>query len=186
MYRTTHNVTYHGILCRLLKPYRIPFGHVMSYPSNRKPEHTTGESVRAAHSVAARQNGAGRNADRAIRPEDRRSSYPIPPGIEDTSSERLSRSTNKRNLCKSNAGTKSAVDERFIRGLSAAREALFVSGCRPEDRRLFISVNPFSYNACSGMIFYLSSPKPGHTTCGSCRCVRRDGRIEVAPTDLFA
>ena len=32
-------------------------------------------------------------------------------------------------LCKPNAGTKSAVDPRFIRGLSPGREALFLPGC---------------------------------------------------------
>ena len=46
-------------------------------------------------------------------------------------------------LCKPNAGTKSPVDEQFIRGLTAGREAVFVPGCRPVDRRLFVSVNPF-------------------------------------------
>ena len=36
-----------------------------------------------------------------------------------------------------------AVYPRFIRGLSAGWEALFVPGCRPVERRLFVSINPF-------------------------------------------
>ena len=36
-----------------------------------------------------------------------------------------------------------AVHPRFISGLSAGREALFRAGCRPVERRLFVSVNPF-------------------------------------------
>ena len=37
----------------------------------------------------------------------------------------------------------SPVYHRFITGLSAGQEALFVPGCRPVERRLFVSVNPF-------------------------------------------
>ena len=44
-------------------------------------------------------------------------------------------------LCKPNAGTKSAVDNRFIRGLSTRREALFDPGCPLVDRRLVLSAN---------------------------------------------
>ena len=58
--------------------------------------------------------------------------------------------------CTPNAVTKSSVDNRFIRGLSAGREALFVR-CRPVERRIFVSVNPFyaiireyCYRHCSG------------------------------------
>ena len=36
-----------------------------------------------------------------------------------------------------------AVYLRFIRGWSAGRKALFVPGCWPVYRRLFVSVNPF-------------------------------------------
>ena len=50
-------------------------------------------------------------------------------GIEETTLERLSRSTTSEILCKPNAGTKSAVDSRFMRGLSPGREALFFPGC---------------------------------------------------------
>ena len=35
------------------------------------------------------------------------------------------------------------VHHRFITGLSPGREALFLPGCWPVDRRLFVSVNPF-------------------------------------------
>ena len=34
-------------------------------------------------------------------------------------------------------------NDRLTRGLSAGREALFDPGCRPVERRLFVSVNPF-------------------------------------------
>ena len=40
-----------------------------------------------------------------------------PQGIEETSPERLSRSTTNKILCKASAGTKSAVDKRFVSGL---------------------------------------------------------------------
>ena len=46
-------------------------------------------------------------------------------------------------LCKPNAGTKSAVDKRFVSGLSPGRDALFVPRCTLVDRRLFVFVNPF-------------------------------------------
>ena len=49
--------------------------------------------------------------------------------------------------CKACSGTdretKSAVDPRVIRDLSPGRKALFVLGCLPVYRRLFVSVNPF-------------------------------------------
>ena len=44
---------------------------------------------------------------------------------------------------KTDRGTKPAVDNRLITDLSPVREALFVPGCRPVERRLFVSVNPF-------------------------------------------
>ena len=53
--------------------------------SNPKPGHTTGASGRGAQWGGGA--GPGRDADRTVRPQD----------IEDTSLERLSRSTNKRN-----------------------------------------------------------------------------------------
>ena len=94
---------------------------------------------------------------------------------------------------KTDGGTKPAVDPRFIRGLSPGRKALFVPGCRPVERRLFVSVNPFyarhvqessglflaPKRLCQGvfesqrifgnqqLLSYLSSPKPGHITGGS-------------------
>ena len=49
-----------------------------------------------AHGGAAGRGRAGQDADRTVRPGDNRPSYPQ--GVEDTCSERLSRSTNKRNL----------------------------------------------------------------------------------------
>ena len=48
--------------------------------------------------------------------------------------------------CKPNVGTKSTVDERFIRGLSTGRETPFVPDCFPVDRRFFVVVNPFHAN----------------------------------------
>ena len=90
-------------------------------------------------------------------------------------------------------------NHRFIRGLSAGREALFLPGCRPVERRLFVSVNRFHARhvrerGCSmgvagegreqpipidkflGGTHNLSNPKPGHTTGGSGRGARRSGR----------
>ena len=42
-----------------------------------------------------------------------------------------------------NGGTQRPLDERLIRSLNAGREALFVLGSRPVDRRLVVSVNSF-------------------------------------------
>ena len=74
----------------------------------------------------------------------RRQGPPVPPKA--SNSRRLDVSPEARTseiLCKPNAGTKSPVDDRFIRCLSPRREALFLSGCWPVDRRLFVSVNLF-------------------------------------------
>ena len=35
------------------------------------------------------------------------------------------------------------VDQQLTSGLSAGREARFVPGCRPAERRLFVPLNPF-------------------------------------------
>ena len=40
---------------------------------------------------------------------------------------------------------------RLTRGLSAGPRTLFVPGCRPVDRRLFVSCKPFSCTACPGI-----------------------------------
>ena len=64
-------------------------------------------------------------------------------GIDETSLQLLSRSTNKRKPMLTDGKTKSTVDPRFINGLSAEQEALFVPGCRPVERRIFVSVNAF-------------------------------------------
>ena len=55
-------------------------------------------------------------------------------------------------------------------GLSAGREALFVPGCRPVERRVF-SKNEYAELYIKDM----PSPKPGHTTGGSRRGARRGG-----------
>ena len=40
-------------------------------------------------------------------------------------------------------GTISAVDDRFISGLSPRQKARFVPGCRTMEKRVFVFVNPF-------------------------------------------
>ena len=62
---------------------------------------------------------------------------------QEMSLQRVSRSTNKRNSMLTDGETKSPVDLRYITGLSAGREALFVSGRRPVERSLLVSGNPF-------------------------------------------
>ena len=62
--------------------------------SNPKPVHTTGGSSRG-DGGAARRDRAGWGADRTARPEDKRPR--TAQSLEDTSPERLPRSTNKQN-----------------------------------------------------------------------------------------
>ena len=62
-------------------------------------------------------------------------------------------------------GTKHAVDMRFITGLSSRREALFVPGRRPVERRLFVFVNPFH----AGHV----QEKPGQTKGASSRAAHQ-------------
>ena len=50
------------------------------------------------------------------------------------------------------ARTQRPVDKRLITGLSAGREALFVPGCGPVDRRLSCVCKPFSCKACPGIL----------------------------------
>ena len=63
--------------------------------------------------------------------------------IEDTSLQRFSRNTNKRNSMYTDGKTKPTVDHRFISGLSAGPEAFFVPCCRTVEHHLFVFGNPF-------------------------------------------
>ena len=106
---------------------------------NPKPGHTTGGSGRSARrsgravsgKIGCQQNYSPRGKKFTIFEE-----------IAETSPLRLSRSTNKRNSMLTDGGTKSAVDQRFISGLSPGRKARFVPGCRKVGRRFYASVNP--------------------------------------------
>ena len=66
---------------------------------------------------------------------------PSCPRVEDNCLECVLGSTNKRNLMQIDEVQKTAVDYRLMTDLSAGRRLLFVSGCRPVYRRLFVSVN---------------------------------------------
>ena len=88
-----------------------------------------------AHGGAAGRGRAGRDADRTVRPGNKRPSYPprhrrrllnVPPKAR----------TNKI-LCKPSAGTKSAVEKRFIRGLSAVYH-------RDEKRSSFLAADQWT------------------------------------------
>ena len=69
-------------------------------------------------------------------------------------------------------------NQRLIRRLPPGREALFVPGCLPVYRILFVSVNPVHARHVreTGSQSNLSNPKPGHTTGGSGRGARRSGQ----------
>ena len=116
--------------------------------SNPKPEHTTG----ASHQGARRDGGVGSSKIKCqhnYSPKKQRSTVTsqasktrrlkVPP--EAKTSEFLRKPTKEQNQRLTRG--RRPVHPRFIRGLSARREALFVSGCRPLERRLFVSVNPF-------------------------------------------
>ena len=93
--------------------------------------------------TAGRRGGAGQNGTPTEQFAQKTSVARTLQGIEYTSSERFSRSTNKRNPMLTDGGTQRAVDERLISGLSAGQEALFVPGCWPVDRHIFVFVNLF-------------------------------------------
>ena len=67
-------------------------------------------------------------------------------------------------------------NERLTRGLAAGRRPLFVPGCWPVDRRLFVSVNFFHARHVRKK---LSNPKPGHITGGARQgsARRSDGEV---------
>ena len=60
-----------------------------------------------------------------------------------TSSQKHEQAKSYVNRWRNKARGRQPFHPRFITGLSAKREALFVAGCRPVKRRLFIFVNPF-------------------------------------------
>ena len=109
--------------------------------SNPKPGHATGGSGRGAQRGG--RVGPGRTGRRQNSTPRRQASL-VPPKASKKPCLNVSpEARTSETLCKPNVGTKSAVDDRFIRGLSPGREGLFVPGCRPVDRRLFVFVNPF-------------------------------------------
>ena len=88
--------------------------------------------------------------------------------IENTSLECFPRNTNKQNPMQTDGGTKPAIDNWFITGLSAVNprfipglspgwEALFLPGSWPVFRRLFVSVNPFHARHFRENVVLLSS-----------------------------
>ena len=109
--------------------------------SSPKPGHTTSGSGRGARRIGGA--GPGRTGRRQNSSPRRQESL-VPPKASKTGLLNVSpEARTSEILCKPNAGTKSPVDKRFVSGLTAGREALFVPGCRPVDRRFFASVNPF-------------------------------------------
>ena len=109
--------------------------------SNPKPGHTTGGSGRDTRRGGGA--GPGRTGRRQNSTPRRQASF-VPPKASKTRLLNVSPGARtSKILCEPNAGTKSAFDKRFVSGLSPGREALFVPGCRPVDRRLFVFVNPF-------------------------------------------
>ena len=101
--------------------------HEMVNLSNPKHGHITGESGRGA------RRGGGAGSGRTGCQQNcspRRQESLVPSKVSKT--RRLNVSPEARtseNLCKPNAGTKSAFDNRFVSGLSAGGKALFVPGC---------------------------------------------------------
>ena len=88
--------------------------------------------------TAGRRGGAGQDADRTVRPGDKRPAYP--PRHRKTNVLNVSpEARTSEILCK----PMEEHNDRLTSGLSAGREALFIPGCSPVDRCLFVSVNPF-------------------------------------------
>ena len=77
-------------------------------------------------------------------------------------------------------GRKPAVDPRLITGLTAGRKALFVPGCRPVERRFFVSVN-------LSPAMHVRKTRTYHGRVGSGRPAERPGGVgqDFVPTKLF-
>ena len=112
--------------------------------SNPKPGHTTGGSGRSARRSG--RAGSGKiGCQQNYSPRKQKSTVPS----KASKKRRFNVSPEARTseiLCKPTEEQNQRLTRglyRFISGLSAGREALFVPGCRPVERRLFVSVNPF-------------------------------------------
>ena len=120
---------------------------IHTHLSSPKPGHTTGGSGRGA-----RRGGgvgwAGRDADRTVRPGDRRPSYPPRHRrhVSWTSPQKHEQPKSYVNRWGNTATGWQAVDKRFIRGTkSALCSWLLTSGPTP-----FCLCKPFSCKACPG------------------------------------
>ena len=105
--------------------------------SNPKPGHTTGGSGRSAWRSG--RAGSGKiGCQQNYLPRKKKSTVP-------------SKASKKRRLNVSPEARTSEIlckpteeqNQRLTTGLAAGRGARFVPGCRPVERRLFVSVNPF-------------------------------------------
>ena len=116
--------------------------------SNPKPGHTTGGSGRSA-----RRSGRARSGKIACQQNYSPTKQKFTDPSKASKKRRFNVFPEARTCeiqCKPTEGQNQRLTRglspgyhRFITGLSAGREALFLTGCRPVDRRLFVSVNPF-------------------------------------------
>ena len=111
--------------------------------SNPKPGHTTSGSGRGA--LRGGGGRAGLDANRTVRLGDKPPSYSPKHRrhVAWTTLQKHEQAKSYVNRWRNKTRGWQPVHNRFIRDLSAGREALFVPGCWPVDRRLFVSVNPF-------------------------------------------
>ena len=113
--------------------------------SNQKPGHTTGGSGRGARrsgragsgKIGCRQNYSPRKQRSPVPSKvSKKRCFNVPPTAR--SSEILCKPMEEQH-------------QQLTTGLSTGREALFVPGCRPVERRFF-SCKPFSCKACPGIV----------------------------------
>ena len=124
----------------IFRTWRDVFFSDQSYP---KPWHTTGGSGRAAHGGTDGRGAPGWVGRRRVCSRRTQPSL-VPSRASKTTVLNISSEARKREIfIKTVGGTKPAVDNRLISGLSPGREALFVPGCWPMYRRLFVFVSPF-------------------------------------------
>ena len=142
----------------------------------------TSSGLGVAGRVGAPGGAAGRGqarlrANRTIRPGNKRSTVPS----KASKKYRFNGYPEART-----SGTKLAFDHRFISGLSPGREARFVSGCRPVERRLFVFVNPIHARHVREPVE--SKPGQTHVRVGSGSPSERPGGVAQnwVPTELFA
>ena len=135
----------------------------IEYLSNPKPGHTTSGSGRSARR-SGRAGSCKIACQKNYSPRKQKSTIPSKAWKKRRFNVSLEARTSEILFNPTDGGTKSAVDNQFITGLSPVyqqneKRFLFVTadqwndGCRPLEKRLFVFCTPFSCRTCPGIRF---------------------------------